>query len=144
MRKAAGDLPDRERHTDNLLNQIQLDLQGATSGSKPAARRLEAALIAAQQYAHLNPFVSCSLSRSVAQGFALAGDTDGYLLTLDAPIYAGLDFEETRRRLGLTSWVFDYLEEWGIPKEVSLPPKPPITLISVERVSLVAPPIRLL
>ena len=87
-------------------------------------------MINAQQYAFNNPFVSSSLSYSVARSFASAGDTEGYILTIDGPWHSGIDFEFLRNLLGLYAGAFDYLQEYGLPERLQAP----FTLVRVNRV----------
>ena len=91
--------------------------------------RLEDLLLTAQRSAFENPFVSCSFSYAVARGFANAGDTAGYIVTIEGPWYIGLDFEFLRAMFGLYGDADDYLQEFGIPEQL----QPPFSIVKVER-----------
>ncbi|PKB64155.1 MAG: hypothetical protein BZY80_03560 [SAR202 cluster bacterium Io17-Chloro-G2] len=93
-------------------------------------KRLEGMLLNAQRFAFQNPFVSTSFSYSVARSFATAGDTPGYVLTIEGPWYHGIDFEFQRRLFGLYGNAFDYLQEFGVPNNLF----PPYTVVASQSV----------
>ena len=129
LRQSAGPRSDQERWTRALLGQFRRSLAGAMGGDPGSKKRLEDLLLTAQRAAFQNPFVSCSFSYAVARGFANAGDTLGYVMTIEGPWYSGLDFEFLRGMFGLYGGVFDYLQEFGLAEKLD----PPFTLVRVER-----------
>lgn len=130
LRRSGGGDRDRTEWTIALLNQFRNTVSEAMRGGQAPRKRLEGLLLNAQQFAFQNPFVSCSLSYSVALGFANAGDTPGYVLTMEGPWDAGLDFEFIRKLYGLYTGPFDYLQEYGLPQRL----EPPFTLVRVDKV----------
>ena len=130
MRISAGSRANRATWTEALLTQFKRNISGAVGGDHTATKRLEGMLINAQQFAFQSPFVSTSLSYSVARGFANAGDTPGFVLTIVGPWYSGIDFEFLRNLLGLYGGAFDYLQEFGLPARLASP----FTLVKVDRV----------
>lgn len=131
LRRSGGQRPDQERWTRELLNGFRLSIAGAVTGDQDSKNRLQTLLLNAQRFAFQNPFVSTSLSYSVARSFATAGDTDGHVLTIEGPWQNGLDFEFLRKTYSLYGDVFDYLQEYGLPAKL----EPPYSLVKVERVS---------
>ena len=112
---------DREVWTAALMTQFRRDVARSQTGDLNSQKRLEGLLVNAQQFAFENPFVSTSFSFSVARGFATAGDTPGYVLTIEGPWYDGIDFEFQRNLYGLYGRAFDYLHEFGIPIDIRQP-----------------------
>jgi len=121
MRRAWGTPLIMEQWTDALLQGFQQTLIGARIADPMAIKRLETMLLNAQQYAYLNPFASCSFSRSIALSFALADDSPGFLLTIQGNWLDGLDFEYFRRRFRYWGDAVDHLQEFGLSKELRLP-----------------------
>ncbi|MCX6022771.1 MAG: hypothetical protein NTZ05_13805 [Chloroflexi bacterium] len=119
VRKSAGNPHLQRAYATILQGQIQAALIDANNGSIPARDHLETFLIAAQRKAFQNPYISCSFHRSAALSFALAKDTPGWVYTLEGDWGDGLDFQAVRARFGLKSDVFAYLEEFGIPIDLS-------------------------
>ena len=129
-RRCAAGLPrQRADWTTALLTQFSRNLAGSIRGQQDSKKRLESLMLNAQQFAFQNPFVSCSYSYAVARGFANAGDTQGYLLTVEGPWYSGFDFEFVRGLLGLYGDAFDYLLEFGLPETLGSP----FSMVKVER-----------
>jgi hypothetical protein len=130
MRRAFG-VMDPELWTDTLLHMIVSLIQCTDSGDGDARNQLETQLLYSQQSAYQNPFVSCSLSRSVAIGFAIHGDTPGYLLTVECDSdCTGVDFEDLRGKHQMYGRPLDYLKEYGVPKRIG----PPFRVTSVDLV----------
>jgi hypothetical protein len=125
-------VPDPVVWTDQLLGIIDNLRASAASGNARARKQLTDQLLYAQQEAHQNPFVSCSRKFSIAQGFALHGDTPGYILTISGDEDAGLDFEAVRTQFGLFGDSMDYLEEYGLPRSLNWP-------FQITQVELVGP-----
>ena len=100
LRRSSG-APDPAAWTDLLLSIVNNLLRSATAGSVSARKQLEDQLLYAQQSAYQNPYVSCSRQRAVAQGFALYGDTPGYVLTIAGNDSVGLDYQAVRSKFGL-------------------------------------------
>lgn len=132
LHRSSGDRSEREDWTNALLPQIRRNIVGALEGDQASEKRLEGMLLNAQRFAFQNPFVASSFSYSVARGFANAGDTSGFVLTIEGPWYTGIDFEFLRRLFGLYSDVFDHLQEFGLPESL----KAPFTTVRVDRVDL--------
>lgn len=130
LRRSGGSQSEREDWTRALLIQFRRNIAGAMAGDQVYEKRLEGMLLNAQQFAFQNPFVSCPFSYSVARSFANAGDTVGYVLSIEGPWYSGIDFEFLRSLFGLYGDAFDYLHEYGLPEQL----KPPFTLVRVDRV----------
>lgn len=128
LRRSAAVL-DPAAWTDQLLGIIDSCLHHAGLGYAPARKQLEDQLLFAQQAAYQNPYVSCSRQRSVAQSFALHGDTPGYILTISGDDSVGVDFQDVRQRFGLFGDTVDYLAEYGIPRSII----PPFQIVEVER-----------
>lgn len=92
---------------------------------------LERAMISAQASGYLNPFVSVSQKRSVAQEFALKQQSPGYILTIVGPEEKFYDFHKIRSLNGLPHpREFDWMYEKGIPFEV----KEPFRIIKVDKI----------
>jgi hypothetical protein len=121
LRRSGGSRIDREVWTAALMTQFRRDVARSQTGDLNSQKRLEGLLVNAQQFAFENPFVSTSFSFSVARGFATAGDTPGYVLTIEGPWYDGIDFEFQRNLYGLYGRAFDYLHEFGIPIDIRQP-----------------------
>lgn len=132
MRRSWGSSTDMEQWTDTLLTGYRHTLRDAGTGNAQAIKRLGSMLLNAQLYAYENPFISCSFSQAIALSFALAGDTDGFVLTIDGDWYDGVDFEFLRRRFGYVGTAVDHLQEFGIGKELH----PPFHVVRVVRVGL--------
>lgn len=129
LRQSGGSRGDRENWTAGLVIQFRRNVAGAASQDQASKQRLEGLLLNAQQFAFQNPFVPCSFSYFVARSFANAGDTSGFVLTIEGPWYSGVDFEFLRRLFGLYGGPFDYLQEFGIPEKISSP----FDVVRVER-----------
>ena len=121
LRRSGGSRSDRETWTAALITQFRGDIARSTLGDLDSRKRLEGLLLNAQPFAFQSPFVSTSFSYSVARGFATAGDTPGYVLTIEGPWYDGLDFEFQRNLYGLYGSAFDYLKEFGVPISLRQP-----------------------
>ena len=132
LRRSGGSRNEQENWTTALLDQFCLNIAGAVGGGQDSKRQLEGMLLNAQRLAFENPFVSCSLAYSVARSFANAGETSGYVLTIEGPWYSGLDFQFLRELFGLYGDAFDYLLEIGLPERLEAP----FTTVKVERVDL--------
>jgi hypothetical protein len=117
LRRSSG-APDPESWTEQLLGIIDNLLNSAAAGNVQARKQLEDQLLYAQLSAYQNPYVSCSRQWSVALGFALKDDTPGYVLTITGDDSAGLDFRDVRDRFRLFADSQDYLQEYGIPRQV--------------------------
>lgn len=131
LRRSLGVGHHPQAWTNSLLTQFDLALQGAPQDQQ-AKNNLEVLLIQAQRYAFMNPFVSCSTSRAVANSFATVNDTPGYVLTITGPHQAGLDFNAVRNTFSLYADGLDYLKEFGIPRQVTLP----FRIIEVHKVTV--------
>ncbi|MFI0514905.1 hypothetical protein ACH3Y9_33535 [Streptomyces sp. WSLK1-5] len=99
-----------EQHVDRLMRM----LSKADEGDRTARDALESELLHLQSARHTNPFVSCSHSWSVAQSFALYGDTPGYVLTIEGE-GRGLDIAAVRNRHDLFKDAVDHLLEFCVP-----------------------------
>jgi len=132
LRRSGGDRSEREAWTNALLAQFRSNTVGAMDGDQTSERRLEGMLLNAQRFAYQNPFVASSFSYSVARGFANAGDTSGYVLTIEGPWYSGIDFEFLRKLFGLYGDASGYLQEYGLPERLEAP----FTTVRVDRVDL--------
>ncbi|GIF22089.1 hypothetical protein Ate02nite_48190 [Paractinoplanes tereljensis] len=93
---------------------------------------MENKLLYLQQTRHESPFVSCSHEWSIAQSFALYGNTPGYVLTISGDPASGFDFEELRNSYSLFGDTVSHLKEFGVPRRLGSP-------FVVECVDLVAP-----
>jgi hypothetical protein len=113
--------PDPDSWTDQLLGIIDNLFKSMVAGNVQARKQLEDQLLYSQLSAYQNPYVSCSWEWSVALGFALKGDTPGYVLTISGDDSVGFDFRDARKRYGLFADAQDYLEEYGIPRSISPP-----------------------
>jgi hypothetical protein len=122
-----------------LWSAIESMIAGAETGDAQAISDLENQLLTSQAIAFQNPFVSCTKSRAAALSFALAGDTPGVLLEITGDAAAGVDFEDLRRRLGMWSDSFDYLQEFGIPLRI----ESPFSVTAAYEVDLVGAPRRI-
>lgn len=120
LRKNYGRGNPRE-WTEFLLTMILDLIDGAERGDVDSRNQLENQLLFSQQAAYQNPFVSCSRSRAVALGFALHGDTPGYVLTVVGDHSVGVDFQALRQRFGLFGDAVDHLEEYGLPRRLEQP-----------------------
>lgn len=105
--------------TDQLLLMISGLVSNADRGDKNARAALENRLLFMQECRYENPYVSCSHLWSIAQGFAVARDTPGYILVIDGEAEGGLDYEAVRQRHRFFGDSLDYLAEFGIPREIS-------------------------
>ena len=120
-RRSGGYRTEQEAWTSALITQFRRNSARSVSGDLDSRKRLEGMPLNAQQFAFQNPFVSTSFSYSVARSFATAGDTPGYVLTIEDPWYNGIDFDFQRNLFGLYGNAFDYLQEFGIPTSL-VPP----------------------
>ncbi|MGW2960850.1 hypothetical protein ACWDGI_20605 [Streptomyces sp. NPDC001220] len=100
-----------EQQVDRLMRM----LSKADKGDARARDALESELLHLQSTRHTNPFVSCSRRWSVAQSFALFGDTPGYVLTVEGE-GPGLDIAAVRERHRMFGDAVDYLFEFGVPQ----------------------------
>jgi hypothetical protein len=131
LRRALGP-NDPDLWTDMLLANIDALVDKAERGDESARQQLEQEFLHAQQAAYHNPYVSCSFQWGIAQAFALAKNTPGYVLTITGDPGAGVDFRDLRTRHKLFGDAVDALEEFGIPRRLEDP-------FQIEEVHLVAP-----
>ncbi|MCX5097625.1 hypothetical protein OOK36_55315 [Streptomyces sp. NBC_00365] len=104
--------------TDQLLLLTSGLVSRADSGDEQARSALENRLLHMQNSRYENPYVSCSHHRFIAQSFALALDTPGFVLTIEGGQDDGLDYERVRQRHGMFGDAVGHLSEFGIPKAV--------------------------
>lgn len=120
MRITAPSLRSTYVQQPEMFTKLQVELltgllAAADHGDDKARSALESQLLHIQNTRHANPFVSCSLRWSVAQSFALFGDTPGYVLTVEGPRDRGFDFAAVREAHGMFGDAVDYLYEFGVP-----------------------------
>lgn len=104
--------------TEQLLRMISGLVSNADQGDKNARGALENRLLFMQQSRYENPYVSCSHLWSIAQVFALARDTPGYILVIEGDDDKCLDYDAVRQRHNLFGDAVDHLAELGIPREI--------------------------
>jgi hypothetical protein len=131
LRRALGP-NDPALWTEMLLVNIGTLIQKTERGDESARQQLEQEFLHAQQAAYHNPYVSCTYSWGIAQSFALAGDTPGYVLTISGASEQGVDFRDLRTRYRLFGDAVDALQEFGIPRRLEHP-------FGIDQVVLVAP-----
>jgi hypothetical protein len=105
--------------TEQLLLMVSGLVANTDRGDRNARDALENRLLFMQNSRYENPYVSCSHHWIIAQSFALARDTPGYILVIDGDGEGGLDYEAIRQRHKLFGDAVDYLAEFGIPKEIN-------------------------
>jgi hypothetical protein len=105
--------------TEQLLLMISGLISNVNRGDKIARAALEDRLLFMQNSRYENPYVSCSHRWAIAQSFALARDTPGYILAIDGDGEGGLDYEAVRQGHSFFGDAVDYLAEFGIPREIA-------------------------
>jgi hypothetical protein len=105
---------DAEAFAELQVDRLKRMLSQADRGDVKARAALESELLHLQSARHANPFVSCSRKWSVAQSFALFGDTSGYVLTIEGE-GQGLDITAVRERHRMFGDAVDHLDEFGVP-----------------------------
>jgi hypothetical protein len=131
LRRALGP-NDPELWTSMLLANVAELIRKTEAGDESARQQLEQEVLHAQQAAYHNPYVSCTHSWGIAQSFALAQDTPGYVLTISGEWQYGVDFRDLRNRHKLFGDAVDALQEFGIPRRLEYP-------FDIDEVMLVAP-----
>jgi hypothetical protein len=104
--------------TDQLLLRTSGLVARADGGDAQARSALENHLLYLQQSRYDNPYVSCRHRWAMAQSYALALDTPGYILTIEGDPGEGLDYESVRARHRLFGDAVKHNAEFGIPRAV--------------------------